>query len=155
MNLNNLKKFLIGTKKAGYGAGNPKTWIKEKDDSTTISFKSGDLRMHDNYFGGEPYGGRDVVFYKEKPVWMMVYYGLVIPSEKDLEKIYDFLKMALRQQPEDLPLRGPKLFKNGEFTYKNMVKGNLEDYIGEEVIFKNGVQIYKANYAGGLVDHRK
>lgn len=33
--------------------------------------------MNDNFFGGEPYGGREVVFYEEKPVWMMVYYGWV------------------------------------------------------------------------------
>jgi hypothetical protein len=155
MNIDALKKFLIETKKAGYGAGDSKKWIKEKDGSTTIIFESGDFRMRDNFFGGEPYGGNDVIFYKGQAVWMMVYYGLIIPSISNLEEVYEFLKKALRQQPEDLPLRGPKLFKDGEFTYKNKVKGGLEDYVGEETIFKNKVQIYKANYSGGLVDLRK
>jgi hypothetical protein len=155
MNTKALRNFLIETKKAGYGAGDSKTWIKEKDGSTTIIFESGDFKMHDNFFGGEPYGGNDVIFYKGQAVWMMVYYGLIIPSVGDLEEFYEFLKRALRQQPEDLPLRGPKLFKDGEFTYRNKVKGSLEDYVGEEIIFKNKVQIYKANYVGGLVNQRR
>ncbi len=33
--------------------------------------------FHDNYFGGEPYGGRSVAFHQGKPVWIAVYYGWV------------------------------------------------------------------------------
>jgi hypothetical protein len=150
-----LKKFLIETKNAGYGGGNNKAWVKEKDGSTTISFKSGDFRMHDNYFGGEPYGGREVIFYKEKPVWMMAYYGLVIPSIKNSEEVYEFLKKALRKQPKNLPLRGPKLLKYKEFVYQNKVEGMLEYFLGQERILKNNKLIYLANYSGGLVDQRK
>jgi hypothetical protein len=33
---------------------------------------------HDNFFGGEPYGGRTAVLFREKLVWMMVFsYGCV------------------------------------------------------------------------------
>ena len=39
---------------------------------------------HDNFFGGEPYGGREVIFCHDQPVWMMVYYGEV--SDKSLDK---------------------------------------------------------------------
>lgn len=153
--MNSLKKFLIETKKAGYGAGNSKAWIKEKDFSTTIPFKSGDWRMHDNFFGGEPWGGREVVFFKEKPVWMMVMYGSVDPSFNNLKAIYGFLQKALRNQPKDLPLRGPKIFQEGDFIYKNKTKGDLENFIGEEVILRKNKQIYKTSYAGGLVDQRE
>jgi hypothetical protein len=155
MNLNELNNFLIETKKAGYGAGNPKTWIKEKDGSTTISFKSGNFRMHDNFFGGEPWGGREIVFYKEKPIWIMVMYGWVEPSFTDFKTVYKFLQKSLRQQPEDLPLRGPKLFEDEDFVYKNKVNGNLENFVGEEFIFEKEKQIYVTNYSGGLVDQRK
>jgi hypothetical protein len=150
-----LKKFLIETKKAGYGAGNSKAWIKEKDGSTTIPFESGDWRMHDNFFGGEPWGGREIVFFKGKPVWLMVMYGSVDPSFDDFKAIYTFLQKSLRNQPEDLPLRGPKIFKEGNFVYKNKTEGILENFIGKEVILKNNKQIYKTNYAGGLVDLKK
>ncbi|MBF8249839.1 MAG: hypothetical protein HW400_440 [Candidatus Levybacteria bacterium] len=155
MDIKQLKAFLIETKKAGYGTGNSKNWIKEKDYSTTIPFESGDWRMHDNFFGGEPWGGREVVFFRGKPVWIMVMYGSVDPSVNGFEEVYKFLQKALRNQPEDLPLRGPKLLQGGDFVYKNKAEGNLENFIGEEVILKNDKQIYKMNYSGGWVDRRK
>ena len=155
MNIKKLKKFLIETKKVGYGAGDSKNWIKEKDGSTTILFESGDFRMHDNFFGGEPWGGREAVFYKGEPVWIMVMYGRVEPFINDFEQVYEFLKKALRNQPENLPLRGPKIFKEGNFIYKNKTKGNLENFLGEEVIYKHSKKIYKTNYFGGLIDSRK
>ena len=77
MNLLELKEFLIASNKAGYAGGEEKKWIKEPDGSTTIPYEKGDWKSHDNFFGGEPYGGRIVVFNKNLPVWMMVYYGWV------------------------------------------------------------------------------
>lgn len=150
-----LKNFLIETKKAGYGAGNSKSWIKEKDGSTTIPFESGNWRMHDNFFGGEPWGGREVVFYKGAPVWIMVMYGSVDPSVNGFEEVYAFLQKALRNQPEDLPLRGPKLLQEGEFVYKNKTEGNLENFFGEERIYNNKKLIYSMKYSGGWIDQRK
>jgi len=155
MNTKSLKNFLIETKKAGYGAGDSKKWIKEKDGSTTIPFESGDFRMHDNFFGGEPWGGREVVFFKEQPAWIMVMYGSVDLSLNDFKTVYKFLQKALLNQPEDLPLRGPKVFQEGDFIYKNKTKGNLENFSGEEEIYKNKKRIYKMIYNGGLVDQRK
>ena len=155
MDINELKKFLIETKKAGYGAGESRNWIKEKDRSTTIPFQFGDFRMHDNFFGGEPWGGREAVFYKGKPVWIMVMYGAIDSSFNDFRSVYKFLQKSLLNQPEDLPLRGPKLFKENNFTYKNETDGALEKFSGEEIIFKQNKEIYSMKYAGGLVDIRK
>ena len=73
MTKESLIKFLIESNKAGYASGQEKQWIKELDGSTTIPFKKGEWHSQDNFFGGEPYGGRIVVFYKNKPYWIMVY----------------------------------------------------------------------------------
>ncbi|MDO8620671.1 MAG: DUF5680 domain-containing protein [Candidatus Levybacteria bacterium] len=155
MNIKQLRKFLIDPENAGYETGDSKKWIKEKDGSTTIPFESGDWRMHDNFFGGEPWGGREVVFYKGKPAWIMVMYGSVDSSFNDFETVYKFLQKALRNQPEDLPLRGPKVFREGNFVYKNKTEGDLENFIGKEEIYKDKKRIYRMNYSGGLVDQRK
>ena len=77
MNVTKLRKFLIKANKMGYAAGDTVEITKEKDGSKTIAYKDGDWMFRDNYFGGEPYGGREVIFYKDKPIWMMVYYGWV------------------------------------------------------------------------------
>jgi len=111
--------------------------------------------MHDNFFGGEPWGGREVVFFKEQPAWIMVMYGSVDSSLDDFETVYKFLQKALLNQPVALPLRGPKVFQEGDFIYKNKTEGNLENFSGEEDIYKNKKRIYKMIYNGGLVDQRK
>lgn len=56
MNYDQLKQFLIASNRAGYANGKEKKWIKEPDDSTTIPYKKGLWKSHDNFFGGEPYG---------------------------------------------------------------------------------------------------
>lgn len=151
MELNKLKQFLIDSNNAGYAGSDGKKWIKETNGSTTIHFEKSDFKSHDNFFGGEPYGGRIVVFYKNKPVWMMVYYGWI---EKNIavDEVYAILKKALMKMPEEDPFRGPKKFVENEFIYQNEWTGDVERYSGKEKILKNNQLIYKANYMGGIVD---
>ncbi len=154
MDIKQLKEFLIERKKRGFGAGDSKNWIKEKDGSTTIVFEAGDFRMHDNFFGGEPYGGREVVFYRENAVWMMVYYGAVAKGQ-DFKAIYSLLQKALLNAPDEMPVRGPKTLTDKEFRYENTWQGDIEKFSGEEFIAEKGKRIYIANYLGGLVDLQK
>lgn len=154
MNIKALKQFLIDSNKAGYAGGQEKKWIKEVDGSTTIPFQKGDFRSHDNFFGGEPYGGRMVVFYKEKPVWIMVYYGLIL-NGITVNPIYAMLRNALKNMPEDAPFRGPKELKNNKLTYSNTWKGTIEQYNGKEQITQGEKIVYKANYRGGLINQRQ
>jgi len=148
-----LTQFLLDSNQAGYAAGDEKKWVKEKNGSTTIQFSKGDLRSHDNFFGGEPYGGRLVVFQNEKPVWIMVYYGQVVETAV-ADDVYKILRSALQRMPKDAPFRGPKEFVDGDFKYINSWSGDVEKYNGTEKIMKNGKLIYKASYIGGLVDKR-
>ena len=149
-----LTNFLLESNAAGYASGKEKQWIKQKDGSTTIEFSSGDWHSHDNFFGGEPYGGRIIVSYKSKPIWIMVYYGWVEKSA-NTNKIYKVLREALKQMPESAPFRGPKLLSSSEYEYKNKWTGDVENYSGEESITKDETTVYKANYMGGLVDQRE
>lgn len=152
-NINNLKAFLIASNKAGYAGGEEKKWVKETDGSTTIPFEKNPWKSHDNFFGGEPYGGRTVVFFENKPVWIMVYYGKVM-EEIEPKSVYGVLRNALAQMPEDAPFRGPKEYQEGEYAYTNSWQGEVDNFSGEEKITKAGTVIYKANYLGGLVDQR-
>lgn len=151
MNPTSLKQFLVSSNESGYAGGNEKQWVKEPDGSTTISYQEGDFRIHDNFFGGEPYGGREVVFYNEKAQWMMVYYGWVIPGI-DNDMVYGILRNALIRMPSEYPYRGPAEYIENEFRYANKWEGEIERFSGEEQIFQNDKLIYKANYMGGLVD---
>lgn len=154
MNVSNLKEFLYDLNLSGYASGEEREWIKEKDYSTTIPFVKGKFSSHDNFFGGEPYGGRIIVFYEEKPVWIMVYYGL-ITGKHDPDRVYKVLREALKHMPKDYPYRGPKALTIDDFTYHNTWKGEIDSYKGEETISYKGNIIYKASYLGGFVDRQE
>ena len=89
--INKLKEFLVEAKRSTYAAGDAAQKSTNEDGSTTIVFEDGDWKYHDNYFGGEPFGGREVVFFKEEPVYIMTYYGEVFDTTIDLQEIYNFL----------------------------------------------------------------
>ena len=110
--------------------------------------------MHDNFFGGEPYGGRIVVLNYGKVEWMMVYYGWVEEGVNP-DIVYGILREALMQMPEEHPYRGPEEFKKGNLTYRNKWEGEVDRYLGEEVILQEEKTVYKANYLGALVDKRR
>ncbi|OGY41881.1 MAG: hypothetical protein A2Y82_05510 [Candidatus Buchananbacteria bacterium RBG_13_36_9] len=153
--LKQLCKFLVKAKKATYAAGESAPKVIENDNSTTMIFIDGDWKYHDNYFGGEPYGGREVVFYGNKPIYIMTYYGSVNKNITDLKSIYDFLQHALLLIPEDNPFRGPKEYQANGLKYLNEFTGNIDNFSGEEKIYQDQELIYQAKYAGGLVDQRK
>lgn len=77
MDTADLLRFLRDANQRGYAAGRAARQHRESDHSTTIAYEMGEWTFHDNYFGGEPYGGRSVVFRKGRPVWVAVYYGRV------------------------------------------------------------------------------
>ena len=73
-----IKQFIFDASQATYASGDESIKKKQSDGSTTIEFIQGDFTFHDNYFGGEPYGGREVVFHQGKAVWMMCTTALCI-----------------------------------------------------------------------------
>jgi len=154
IDLNELRKFKKEAHGAGYESENPKNEVKEKDGSTTLWYESGDWKFHDNYFGGEPYGGRTVISYRNKPVWIMVYYGWLDEKVSDVNAAYSFLRKALRAVGEEESFRGPKEFSEGDFRYVNSWEGGLENYSGKEAMYIDDSLIYKAMYIGGLVNQR-
>lgn len=151
--INDIRKYLIDSAKKGYASGDTKNWKKEADGSTTITNTSGEFSMHDNFFGGEPYGGRQVIFKNNKVVWIMVYYGQVTDGNPD--EVYKILREALSKPDEELPIRGPKLLSTDDYQYSFTWSGNLTKFLGNESISKNGKIVYFANFEGGLVDQRQ
>lgn len=155
MNKEALGSFVRQANREGYGSGKERTWKKEEDGSTTIVFESGDFKIHDNFFGGEPYGGIEAVFYKGKPIWMMAYYGKVVEGQ-DTKKIYALVQKALSRAPIEMPIRGPWEMEDGNLTYENGWTGNIEEFFGyESICNEKGQTVYWARYFGGLVDKCK
>ena len=154
METTDLVRFLRDANQHGYAAGQAARQRREADRSTTIAYEAGEWTFHDNYFGGEPYGGRTVVFRNGKPVWMAVYYGRVQGAPAQVQPVYSFLQRALRSAPEDFPVRGPAELHDEPFVYRNVYHGAIDGFWGEETIHHRGQPVYTAWFAGGLVDQR-
>ncbi len=150
MNEKDLKNFIFNASRATYASGDESIKHKEQDGSTTITYSQGSFRMHDNYFGGEPYGGREVVFLDNKPVWMMVYYGLVYEGPN--KEVYQFLMNALSNNTEEIPYRGPQVFESDFWRYENNFDGDLNKFTGTETIHRGETLVYEASYLGGFID---
>lgn len=151
MDTKELKAFILEASKNTYASEDPKIKVKQPDSSTTIVYEKDAWKYHDNYFGGEPFGGREIVFFQDKPVWMMVYYGSVVVETIVPDELYKVLTKALRNAPEDMPYRGPKELIDGDFTYKNELEGDVERFSGEERIYKDDILLYAAKYVGGVL----
>jgi len=153
MDQNRLKEFIFAANLSGYAGGKAKNWTKEADRSTTIKFEKGDWLYLDNFYGGEPYGGRTIVFFQNQPIWIMVYYGWVEPTINPKE-VYPFLREALLQMPQDAPFRGPKKFVSHPYHYLNSWSGDVSRFFGQEKIIGPLQAVYQASYLGGLVDQQ-
>jgi hypothetical protein len=138
INAQELKEAIHEASKGTYASGKENIKEKQADGSTTIRYQIGDYAFHDNYFGGEPYGGREVIFFKHKPLWMMVYYGFVHPGTSPSD-VYPFLMESLRNSTLDKPYRGPEFFEAGNFRYENKVLGGINRFSGTEKIFKDTI----------------
>lgn len=145
-----LADFIAEANLNGYASG--KEGIKEKDGSTTYVFEKGKFKSHDNFFGGEPYGGRQVIHVNDRPYWITVYYGNV-KAGQDQEKVYNFLKKVLSLDAKTV--RGPQIHKEGSLTYKNIATGSEDEFTIEETITEGKEVIYEARFMGGLVNQVK
>src|ERR1700704_1873861 len=76
VDLEGLARFLIAANKAGY-ASTETTVTDHADGSHRIIYETEGWRLDDNFFRGEPYGGREVISYDGRVEWMMLYYGWV------------------------------------------------------------------------------
>lgn len=149
IDLEELKAFLIRAN-VPHATGTAKM-VKEVDSSRTIEFTDGNYRMHDNFFGGEPYGGRLVIFYKNQPIFIEVYYG---QTSKPADEVYSFLREALQHPEKENPFRGPSQYNKGSLTYKSQTSGDISSHTVREFIYDEGEEIYSAVVIGGLVDQK-
>ncbi len=151
MDINQLSKFLVKAKINTYASSGERGEKILLDGSKEFKFKEGEFRYRDRYFGFNPFIGEEIVWYKERVIWGMNYYGKIILEIVPPKQIYQFLQEALKKVSEDNPFRGPKKFKKDNFQYSNKIKGKIEKFEGEEKIFYKGKLVYRLIYHGGTI----
>lgn len=141
-----LTDFLLRAKRATY-AGHAAEVSAERPGAHELFYAEDNLTYRDSYFGGRSFHGQEVVRQDQQPLWCMNYSG------RTLSDVFsgDFPKLALRQGTADMPYRGPRLFRNGDYTYICEVDGNLDWFCGNEAIYHQDTLVYECRFFGGFV----
>lgn len=150
-----LYNFLIEAKKQTYANENIKKVSSSRDGSYDYEYKNENMIYHDTYFGGSTFMGEEVVYSQsESPIWEMNYYGTTLDetlSEEAMDKALRPALMLVGQDDSIIPVRGPKEYKNEDYTYIFEVNGNLDYFEGVESIYKKGSKIYELKCHGGVI----
>lgn len=141
-----LADFLLRAKRATY-AGHAAEASAERPEAHEFSYEEGNLTYRDSYFGGHQFHGQEVVRQDHQPIWCMNYSG------RTLSDLFsgDFLKFALRHGMVDMPYRGPRLFRNGDYTYVCETEGTLDWFYGTEAIYQQDTLVYECRFHGGYI----
>ncbi len=148
-----LKEFLYEFNQHGYAAAGQNNRASEADGSTSIRWEAEPWKGHDNFFGGDPFGGRLVVHLHGRPFWMMVYHGKV-RADRNQDQIFAALRECLKQMSRDWPLRDPREWRTGSYVYRCNNEGEIDAFFLEESVEEGGVLAYRGRFVGGLVDQR-
>ena len=148
-----LIKFIAFAKKQGY-ASTTSIFKKTEDGGKTCEVEEGDFVYTDTYFGSSIDCGQERVYFKGKVIWVMAYRGGIMRNEELYYEAFNFLKKCISMMPKIFPARGPKEFKEGDWTYENKWQGDITGFTGEENIYFKGEQTCFRNYVGGLIKNK-
>ena len=148
-----LSDFLKEANKSTYANKDASKVGSSRLESEDYHFEKGNLTYHDTYFGATKFIGEEVVYKSGKPVWGMNYYGFTVSNEIS-EGLFDaILRPALMSGSGDnIPVRGPKEFINGEWKYTFNTDGDLANFTGIEEISKNGKVVCRLHCHGGFIE---
>lgn len=138
--------FLIRAKRACY-AGHGAETTASRPASHDLEYREGPLSYYDTYLGGEKFAGEEAIWRDGVPFWSMNYVGRVLDGRFS----GDFLKDALALVPEDMPFRGPRVFRKGEYDYHCMVQGSFAWFEGREEICVGSDRVYECLFHGGTL----
>ena len=151
-----IKNFLSTCRTKTYASGKKPEIV---NGGKSYSIKEGDLEYRDTCFDQERYfQGQELLFEKGKPVWSMSYRGA---AEKgvDTKEVFGFLQEILREHSDEVRLGsgksrqvrlpGDKEYEDGEWRYQDKCEGGLEEFSGEEKIYKSAKLVHWMKYFGG------
>jgi len=148
-----LDAFLREANLNTYANENVKKAFSLRPGSSDYHFEKGDLTYHDTYFGATKFIGEEVVYKSGKPAWGMNYYGFTVNNEISESLFDEILRPALMSGSGDnIPVRGPKEFINGEWKYTFNVNDDLANFTGIEEISKNNKVVCRLYCHGGFIE---
>ena len=139
--------FLAEAKKMAREAGRIGKIEPKHPNAYDFEYKKDDLTYYDSCFGSGKFVGVMAIWKKDLPIWAMNYTGRIVA----LGAKEGFLNAALEQMDEEMPLRGPESYKDGEYEYNCNVEGDMKWFSGREEMLCNGKLVYEMSFSGGEI----
>ncbi len=146
-----LQAFIVNAKAATY-VGNGEHASPCRLGSHDLRFTEGDWVYHDSYFGGTDFIGEEVVYFAEKPVWAMNYYGRIL--REDLltgAQAGQMIKASLSRMYQEGRFLGGFEHTENDLTYVDTSKGSPDSFHGREFICRGQEIAYELVYHGGVI----
>jgi hypothetical protein len=149
--LGRLEAFIVEAKRRTYvGDGTPAAPLRP--GSHDLEHSTGDFTYHDCYFGGTDFVGKEVVYWRGRPVWAENYFGRVI--ERGLisaERAGQVIRSSLTKMYAEGRFLGGFEATDGDCTYRDTSTGDATWFQGREWIERAGRTAYELYYHGGLI----
>jgi len=149
INKDHLTIFLLNARKKTY-AGNAGEVASLLVGSRQFEFKENEFLYRDIFnIGNNKYAGLETIYFQNKPVWSMSYYGnFESLTEEEVDKV---LRKALSEKWDKVRLWNNVEYKVEDYIYSNTGSGDIDELDGSEKLEKNGETVYYFYYAGGLI----
>ncbi len=151
MNKKALQNFLLKARAKTY-AGNTGKVKPVFSDSRQFEYKEVNYLYRDIYYVGNGiFAGLETVYFKNKPVLTMSYYGnFKKMTEKEVDGI---LRKSLIENANTTRIWKNVSWKTGKYTYicETDTDGSIDEFSGTEKIMEGNNQKYFFYYAGGLI----
>jgi hypothetical protein len=149
--LEHLHDFIVQAKAATY-VGDGEQAAPCRKGSHDLAFAEGAFSYLDSYFGGEDFIGQEVVYYEDRPVWAMNYYGkILMPRKISGAETGAIIKESLSKMYQQGRFLGGFQHTVDEFEYYDTSIGGFSAFSGREWITHNGEIVYELLYHGGLI----
>ena len=150
MDTDALTQFILTARAKTYAGDSGKTEPLLKD-SRQHEYTEGEFLYRDIYYvGAGRFTGLETVYWQDKPVWTMSYFGnFSAMSEAAADTI---LREALIAKKDETRLWTNVEWEKDDFRYTYDGQGSIEELGGEEEIHKGDARVYYFYCAGGLID---
>ena len=146
-----LNAFIVRAKAATY-VGDGEHVTPCRMGSHDLRFTDGDWSYHDSYFGGADFIGEEVVYFGEKPIWAMNYYGYILRDDLLTgAEAGQMIKASLSRMYQEGRFLGGFEHIENDLSYVDASEGNPERFHGHEMIRRGQEIAYELLYHGGLI----
>jgi len=151
IDIDELDAFIVRAKAATY-VGSGEHVESCRLGSHDLRFTDGKWSYLDSYFGGTDFIGEEVVYFEDKPVWAMNYYGYILRNDLlTASQAGQMIKTSLLRMYKEGRFLGGFEHAENDLTYVDTSEGNTDHFHGQEYIRRGQEVAYELVYHGGLV----